>query len=730
MGANVYFYKQTKITLDKNFIVESIEDYLSNSSFIVSSITGYTYQYVKHGKELFLKFNMDQSKLDMTNTNDIEYVGILNKNDARTYYYFVVNKTWKSENTIEMHLVMDTLNTFQWNTDYIVNKKTLVQREHKDRIIDNEVDDDVYQRNIDLRSEGINAPLYKNKEMKILQGDRSISWLLYYRNVNSYDPADPNAFTLDNPVACFIAPTYPIKARYGSGNSTINATSFVNNGYYYLTKTYQLEIGGNVFAPYGGGWEIHKKSNGKLDISRLSITEKYEPIDNFTYVYVKEVIAQDLDNFDIVEPTDSTINFRYFASAKTEPVGTTGTSVDIIITPTTIDFYLDPDNIDRTDSRNIKIIELPYAPTNITYDSVNDLYLFDDSWEYDGTQKLFKLKSFDLKFKSIFRSLYSTFWDNLLVDGINNASSNDLRNDKFESKIFHSDYYRPKFVYDSFGITFEYEKIDFDEWLEVCTDLGTTRLVIDFTASRNVISKFLFMFPQYITKYGQMDYDNIVAVSRNNEHVIYNSQYLNYIRNGYNYDLKSKQRSEEAQAFGLGASGITTLLGIIGSIATGNYGTAVLSGVAGGLSIANQAVNYAKNVAQSEQNIQQKLQEARMQAVSVQNADDIDILKEYSDNKAKMCWYEVSPTMKKALYDMFYYCGYATFEQKVPSINTRYWFNAVQCELVIDETSNIPDVLIEDIKDKFKQGATFFHEHNGKWDINQEKENYESWIIS
>ena len=49
-----------------------------------------------------------------------------------------------------------------------------------------------------------------------------------------------------------------------------------------------------------------------------------------------------------------------------------------------------------------------------------------------------------------------------------------------------------------------------------------------------------------VNNYSLEDYDNIVAVARNNEEVLYSSQYLNYVRTGYNYDVKAKQRQEEA----------------------------------------------------------------------------------------------------------------------------------------------------------------------------------------
>ena len=95
----------------------------------------------------------------------------------------------------------------------------------------------------------------------------------------------------------------------------------------------------------------------------------------------------------------------------------------------------------------------------------------------------------------------------------------------------------------------------------------------------------------------------------------------------------------------------------------------------------------------------------------------------------KWTLYEISPVMKKALLDVFYYAGYSTNEQKIPNINSRYWFNYLQCDLVINETNNLPSNIIQDIKNRFKDGCTFFHHKTG-WDIDQVKENYESWILS
>ena len=238
----------------------------------------------------------------------------------------------------------------------------------------------------------------------------------------------------------------------------------------------------------------------------------------------------------------------------------------------------------------------------------------------------------------------------------------------------------------------------------------------------------MFVFPQYAVRYGDQDYPNIVAVSRNNEEVLYTSQYINYLRTGYNYDLKSKERNEAAGGAGLGLSMASTLLGVVGGIAAQNPLVAIGSAIAGGISIASQSVSYAKSVADAENNIARKLEETSKQATSVRNADDVDLLDAYSNNRAKLIWYYVSQTMEDALMDMFYYTGYIAHEQKVPSVNTRYWFNFLQCDLVISATGNMPDEIKNKIKEKFKEGVTFFHEHN-TYDFSQVKENYEVSIL-
>ena len=131
--------------------------------------------------------------------------------------------------------------------------------------------------------------------------------------------------------------------------------------------------------------------------------------------------------------------------------------------------------------------------------------------------------------------------------------------------------------------------------------------------------------------------------------------------------------------------------------------------------------------------IASKLEQLKNQAVSVESSDDIDLLEVYSNNKAKLTEWRCSDNMRKAIYDLFYYCGYATNEMKIPTLNTRMHFNFIQAELELNETNNLPDFVVNDLIERFKNGVTVMHaiqntETEKVWDWNQEYENWE-WEI-
>ena len=814
--STITLYYKSLINKDKNFILDNpsngssaVESYLATLEKEV--ITGF--QYIYQALAISIKIDKSQDSLNMgLDSRDLNYIKI--QNDGETpKYYFIIKKTWKSESTIELVLNMDTLNSFEFNKDYELNKKTFVKREHRDRFEglqritfewpfddvfgDNEyfytdlylVQADVeeirfkliyednpgqsvidsvepytnadgvkglrmrvtsmsynhcvaqvtytlkaFVKKIDMKSEDISVPLYLQDETLLLekQGSSNINWCLYYRSENTNE---------DSPVECFLYPDVPLPIEYSAPSGTISIGDLPANGDWILFVTpyngdLTFEINSYQFSTRKDSFNNFewfasmlsfdcialRKYNGNIQVKKLTYYydrawygyEKFEIRYESTFTssgsveiknppqYVKVYKSADLP---AVKPFFRNRLFNAPNTTLTFSAPVQGTITDV-------------QQIDRTDSRNIKIIDVPYCPSNYELDEYG-IYHF-QQWYVDTN--VLKLVNTSLKFQNNIESNGA----NILKDYIQPVENVDsLRNrDRYlkDSKLYHSDYYRPKFVYDSFSKTFALEKMEF-----IKGQIYPNTFNFTFVMTRNIVSKFLFQF-EYTWKYAVEDFPNVVAVARNNEEVLYNSAYINYLRTGYNYDLKSKQRQETASGIGIGLNALALVSSIVIGIATENP-IAIGGAVASGIGLVGQLTNYAKTTAQNEENIQRKLQETQMQAVSVMNADDIDLLFAYSLNRAKLCYYELSPQMEQILDDLFYYGGYITNQQKIPDVHSRYWFNFVQASLIMEETNNLTEEIENDIKEKFETGVTFLHRRFNTFDFKQEKENIETSIV-
>ena len=300
-------------------------------------------------------------------------------------------------------------------------------------------------------------------------------------------------------------------------------------------------------------------------------------------------------------------------------------------------------------------------------------------------------------------------------------------------------------------------------------------------------SRFLFDFnnnDKGIKYWKQIqDYPYLMSVARNNNVVTYNSEYVNYMRNGYNYDVKAKNASIQNAVLSTIASGVN--LATLGTTAAGraidttikvaqiknkamkdaikanklllakplgsHFDDAISSinfmdanlqaeqlraqGSTANVLALGQAfngvtsiINNINSIQQTEAAFEQKQHQIKNASVSVAGSDDIDLLSYYSNNRMKLERWEVSPRMRSALFDLYYYQGYATNEQKKPTHNDRRWFDFLQCTADIDNIKNIDQRFIDDIKAKFSIGVTYYHKYNNQWDIDQKKENIETWI--
>ena len=725
MTSTIVLYSNVGFTPVKNFIVESFEDYLSNKYYEKIE----KFQYIKHG--LYIQIKIALSQFNQEFKPNYDYVCITNDDSgAIPVYYFIRKMTPRAKDTILFELEMDVLNTFKYNVQYTASIRTRITREHKNRWRNN------LQKNpiIDRVSEEISVPLFKYDSKDIIS-KLNLDWYLVYKTNTTATEDNPQ------PINCYLAPSSQIRviaedriivdASVLSGIGTglfifLNRVQLGTNNYKEVTFTYnnqtktirtsQYIAGLGELQTYGFTIKEDPNHPAKISIS----TYVWKNGDIASIPYWSATLLETFDNITQAELTGNPAdvgamntqtfinNMRNVIDNHTFTAGTTPVTIDSI------------DSIDRTDVTLLKIIALPYSPIDYRFDSNNDL-IVDTNWDFDSGTNLLKLKDLGTKFHSQVESEVT----NPIWEFYNRQASfydidpNRERDDDLETKIYHSDFYGIKFVYDSFGYNFNLQDTNGLE----ARDEFASKFTFDFYVTNTMNSRFMFNFDEsFWNEYSQEDYDNILIVNRNNESIIYNSPYLNYLRVGYNYDVKNKARTEFTA--GLNIAGQVASTGL--AIASGNPAVAVSGAFRGVTGIVSTIVSLASN----EDAFNQNLEKMKIQKVSVAGADDLDLLFAYSKNRAKLITYRCSDIIKYYLLDLFYYYGYKTNRIGVPYINTRYWFNFVQCDLELQDilSNYIPDECKEMIVLKFSQGVTFMHKQNNEWDIEQTKNNIEIFL--
>ena len=314
------------------------------------------------------------------------------------------------------------------------------------------------------------------------------------------------------------------------------------------------------------------------------------------------------------------------------------------------------------------------------------------------------------------------------------AQPTQLKNFDRESKLYHSDFYNFKLVYDSFVREIALERIDTSEFSKSRTwDLASTFVKLKFKPTNTINSKFAFKIDystwdeaHYFADYNQsFDYEDYLLISRNNEETIFSNDYLNYIRTGYNYDKKAKARELQQQ--------IGTSLVQAGSAAltyglNPNVAISAAAAISFGASAINTLISIRSNQQQFENSMQSKLADLAAQSTAVMGSDDVDLLSYYNGNRLEIKKYDTISQQKEALYKLFFYCGYSHNVMAKPNIRSRYWFNFIQCKPVFNEEGATPyNDYLDDIKSRYEAGITVYHHHydNIRWDWEQKFENWE-----
>lgn len=792
----------------------NFEYYLEHNS--ITKLVINDFQYIKHELNLIIKIDKEQSQINKSDSSQWTYCSIKNSDDTRTYYYYIIGMSWRAKSTIAIQLSMDTIATFWYEIQNSLDDDTNVIREHRDRFyyIDGQLhENDMLIRKIDPISEGIQVANKIMTQDKTINDDNIATdvkkWYLIYRTeVNPLHISDV-------PIKCYLCANKDLNINasnnnlqleeldvlkvytfnYGSkyGNDNNPSISFVrqDTGNYYT-----MTIDENNYAPfliYDETWKVYYY-NGTRWAILLPSTNVATTIDcnNLTQIFTID------KNYFITNIYDLNIASTAPNKSMLDNIGDNKNATSIVFA----NLWKSIDSVDRTQSNLNTIIELPYCPSEgIVYNSITDKYTWnDDIWYFDGTYRMLKLTNINSEF---YRNLVQQYQ---IPDMVYNIKESEIatvtNNNILESKIYHSDFNQLKYVYDSFSMTLDRERVNVTSDLTTAPEMG-----IGYKQSNNITSNLLFdiKFDGQDTSYKKLgDIDPIILATRNNEVTIYQDSYINYMRNGYNYDKKAQAIANKQQAINVAGGVIQSVisatvggLNIFGnvnselnplnkqlntlsneydnlrtnyfrtakaigsnvfnqsavadklksissqqvsnlesqfslgdekrSIIFKNLGAGTQLAISNSFSIVGTISNAIATRQQQENSMAQKLAELQSQSASTVGSNDLNLLNYYNGNKLHEMKYEISDSMKKPIFDMFYYLGYTTNLQKKPDLYTRHVFNYIMCEPEFKPDGRVIfNEYLMDIKARFASGLTIWHDETiNDYGCN----NIEKWIF-
>lgn len=693
--SQIVLYK-TNITPERNCKVDDLESYLIMCEQEIIS----DFQYKVIRLDDTIKLNMSQ-----TNTPNFPYNYLAVKRDSETkiYYYFILNSNWKSENTVELQISLDTINTF-WN-ELSWTAKTNITRQHKDRFAQKTIPASgnvTLLRDIDKFDEGISPIKYRLTKDKITT-DLDLDFYLIYRT-------NPDA---EQTLECLCCASD--RLQLGANAPTTNGIQYTD-----IPVGQSIIILGEENSPFTiEGQLIAKNSQHpgvyiQRNTSSMSIYEI-----NKEGTPTGQVIKENITTTTLTSYVKYNLMSKQYvpivlhlADAKYAVKHDTVASYTINST-----YVSDFSVIDRTDTKLVKIIKMPYAPFELRKNSSNQLVAIDGFYEQDHLLHLYDL---DQEFLTTVD--FQAVNELAVTLPVTQINANTDHMPKLESKLFNSNYYTLKYIYDSFEKEFLLEHS-----YPIVGASGAPSVTILFKQSNNISSNSLFDIQ--LQGYDEpTTYGEYLNVNRQNEVALFTNDYLNYIRSGFNYDKKVKVTQNTANWIGAGVS----LVGAAASFAT-SYVSGP-AGIAAGVALTTSAVatltSAITTTVNNEISMAQKLAELKRQSSSVSNTEDINLLSYYNGNRLLVERDMISDEVQKSIYALFRLTGYACNDYGIPNFNTRLHYNFVQCRAAFDESNwRYGQDFLNDIRSRFETGITVYHNVNGTYDWLQEKENFETWMI-
>lgn len=789
MKSNLKLYK-VEFKPELNPLVENLESYLADCDKTTYS----DFQYIKHNLNIVVKIPMSQEFVDEFPFN---YAAIKNSDSDDTFYYYIMDINWVAQNTIALTLGMDTVNTLG-QTGSLGNPanftdETHIYRQHGDRFYDTGQRDQaggkLLRRRIDREAEGFSVA--KEQVSSAIASDKNFrdnqNWALMYKTASEPDAAGP--------LGIYLVPTFECQAQSAQTEGSVGKfpEDFSAGSWYYFLPTENPN--GRVVINYDN-WidDIGNALNidwfGQVGVAAVELTDDTY----FQFAHTNDglnmsVYKRESSNFWNLEATYKNLRLISFTKGTQLRYGynTQATKSPAVIadnTPYTIPLQTNTtftriktlQEIDHYDSRIAKIIKLPYCPLDVAFRN-NEITL-PFGWELEGDL----IKWSEAGLPTLYRPTAASFALNLVDYWY--PSIKQSKEAGRESKLYHSEFMDWNVVYDSFVKSIALERFDLSE-----TDPG--RITVDYQQTNTLGNNMLFKINfNTLAPYTTVEnFEEYLLVDRNNEDPIFTSNYLDYLRSGYAYDVaankiaEKRARAEAVQSTGAAIAQLATASGVsytpnktavapagspmgawvgweadgrainpraVGSGRVFAHDTSLTLPGSGGWSVkgteglvnqvaysslanaANSWTNYSNLLKSQKLQMNAKLTDLQMQSIGVSGSGTIDLLESYCGNKINVMRYEPRLTIKRRLYDFFDYFGYSHDYYEVPNISSRYWYNYIQCSpiLVEEGLGKYKEVWLEDLKARYEIGVTVFHDRNGEWNFKRRWENWETWVIT
>ena len=667
-------------------------------------------KYTKPELDIMIKLPLDGT---YNHLGQFDYCDLFDEQANKHYYYYILNTNWKAKQTLQLQLSMDTLNTFWQDIKATLGPNTHVTRRYFDRW--KKVGAKAYPL-IDKHPEEISAPpMVQIAKPKVVGPTKR--WTLVYRT--EYD-ADVKA----NPITCYVIPETDVP---------ITPTAY---GTYTLSK--------NAAAP--GIWWVMTVGNNPNDVFTIKSGNTARTIEMKNYSRAAFVIESDcihayvytLDTPSVDIKADEIVFDRckeIYRQSKAFDVGFSLASADFT-NPLVMDAGMSTGTLqnfkawyenNKTDTRLVKILELPYAPFDEKTDSSGKMIIPDGFEMYYGL----------LRYNGAISGMESTVasFGNLapepfvIADVVNEQGIQKKANpEEYETKLWNSSYYVLKYVYDA-----QSKPIKLEEFEHLA--VPSYSLSINFCPSTGMDNSMGFEFKS--TEQLDTDFGDWLISNRTTEIPVYGNSYIDYMRYGKSVDERNRGFSIASTVAGGIGSTAQTSASLAFAIAGAKIGS--LTGLAGagigaGVGLVTSAIATAASIYKANDQINSKIDQYKHQASSVSASNDLSVFRKYGKNKLLQVEYQPTKELRDSIGRYFHLYGYSCDEYGVPKWNTRIWseYYVMEPDFFM---SYIEKDYEEDISARMQSGFRLLHRVNlsdrsGVYDFDSEYENFERSLIN